>query len=137
MRNIVVAYDGSDPARRALERAAELAGNGATLTVVSAVSVQHASGIGRTAGPVDPEEREERNEDLVEAGKLLSEHGMTADLVETVGDPPDAISDMARELGADLVAVGTRGRSAGKRIVLGSVSTSVLHHAHCDVLVVR
>ena len=43
----------------------------------------------------------------------------------------------AREAGADLIAVGTRGLNAAQRALLGSVSTKVVHHAECDVLVVR
>ena len=38
---------------------------------------------------------------------------------------------------ADLIVVGTRGLHATKRLFLGSVSTKVVHHAPCDVLVVR
>jgi nucleotide-binding universal stress UspA family protein len=43
----------------------------------------------------------------------------------------------AEESGADLIVVGTRGLNAAKRLVLGSVSTNVVQHAPCDVLVVR
>ena len=43
----------------------------------------------------------------------------------------------AEESGADLIVVGTRGLNAAKRLVLGSVSTNVVHHAPCDVLVVH
>ena len=135
--NIVVAYDGSEPARRALDRAAALASQGASVTVVSAVSVQHPAAIGRTAGPVDPEELHERNRELAEAERLLAERGVHAKAIEVVGDPPDAIVEAAKEAGADLIIVGTRGQSLAKRLMLGSVSTGIVHHAHCDVLVVR
>ena len=57
--------------------------------------------------------------------------------MEGLGEPAEAIVDTARENGADLVIVGTRGENAAKRALMGSVSTSVLHHAPCDVLVVR
>ena len=135
--NIVVAYDGSEPARRALDRAAALASQGASVTVVSAVSVQHPAAIGRTAGPVDPDELQERNRELAEAERLLAERGVHAKAIEVVGDPPDAIVEAAKEAGADLIIVGTRGQSLAKRLMLGSVSTGIVHHAHCDVLVVR
>ena len=43
----------------------------------------------------------------------------------------------AEESDADLIIIGTRGLSVAKRMLLGSVSTNVVHHAPCDVLVVR
>ena len=67
----------------------------------------------------------------------LEQCGIEPKLVEGLGEPAEAIVDTARENGADLVIVGTRGENAAKRALMGSVSTSVLHHAPCDVLVVR
>jgi nucleotide-binding universal stress UspA family protein len=43
----------------------------------------------------------------------------------------------AEDSGADLIIVGTRGHNAAQRVLMGSVSTNVVHHAKCDVLVVR
>lgn len=135
MRNIVVGYDGSEAATRALSRAAEIA-NGATVTVVSAVHVRPtgARGPGRA---VDRAEVYERKRELDEAAALLRERGIMAREVEGRGDPADAIIDEANEIGADLIIVGTRGLNTAERLLLGSVSTKVLHHAPCDVLVVR
>jgi len=47
------------------------------------------------------------------------------------------IVDLAEELGAGLVVVGSRGLGGIKRALMGSVSDSVMRHAHCPVLVVR
>jgi nucleotide-binding universal stress UspA family protein len=49
----------------------------------------------------------------------------------------DAILDVAEEVGADLIVVGTRGHGAGRRLLRGSVSTKVAHHAPCSVLIVH
>ena len=49
----------------------------------------------------------------------------------------EAVLAEVRESGADLIVIGTRGLNAAQRLILGSVSTNVVHHAHCDVLVVR
>jgi nucleotide-binding universal stress UspA family protein len=136
MRNIVVGYDGSETAKRALERAAELASKyGASVTAVSAVHVLHSAG--RTAGARDPEEVAERRQELAEAEAFLAEKGIKANLVEGHGDPAEVIVDAAKEVGADLIVIGTRGLGAAERVLLGSVSTKVLHDAPCDVLVVR
>ena len=47
------------------------------------------------------------------------------------------IVGLAEELGADLIVIGSRGLSGMKRLVMGSVSESVVRHAPCPVLVMR
>ena len=133
MRKIVVGYDGSEPARRALERAAELAGGG-SVTVVAAVHVMPQ--FGRAPMQIDPEEIDERRRELHEAKAALEAKGIEAHAVEAHGDPADAIIEAA-EKGADLVVVGTRGANLASSVLLGSVSTKVVHEAPCDVMVVR
>jgi nucleotide-binding universal stress UspA family protein len=53
------------------------------------------------------------------------------------GPPASGILTVAEDIGADLIATGSRGRGAITSAVLGSVSTEILHGAHCDVLVVH
>jgi nucleotide-binding universal stress UspA family protein len=133
MKAIVVGYDGSDSAKRALARAAEWATNGTTLAVVSAV---HATPMaGRGASPFDPIEEDDMKRNLGEARTLVP--GKELRLVKGHGDPADVIVQEAKELDADLIVVGTTGHNPVARALLGSVSTSVVHHAPCDVLVVR
>ena len=52
------------------------------------------------------------------------------------GDPAEVLLDAARLYDADLLVVGSVGLVGAQRLLLGSVATSVLHHAPCDVLVV-
>jgi len=54
-----------------------------------------------------------------------------------MGRPDVEILDLAEELGAGLIVVGSRGLGGLRRTLLGSVSDSVVRHAHCPVLVVR
>ena len=54
-----------------------------------------------------------------------------------IGRPDAEIVILAQELGADLLVVGSRGRGGIRRALMGSVSDSVVRHAHCPVLVVR
>ena len=132
---IVVGYDGSETAKRALAKAAELARGGGSVSVVSVVSVH--TGAVHGAAPIDPDETTERSAELSEASAMLVEGGLKPKLIEGRGDPADAIVEAASSEGADLVIVGTRGKSALERTLLGSVSSKVVHDAPCDVLVVR
>jgi nucleotide-binding universal stress UspA family protein len=119
-RRILVAYDASDAARRALDRAADLAGYGSALTVVS---------VARDGGPYQPGPLDEAREQLVR-------RHVTATYLQPVGEPAGELVEAARTLEADLVVVGRRSRSL-RRLVLGSVSSEVVRQAPCDVLVVR
>ena len=135
MKKIVVGYDGTEIARRALERAARL---GADELIVISVAPKQPAG-GRIAGieVVDPADLEEHERELAEAKQLLDARGAEVRFVEASGDPADALVATADSEGADLIVVGTRGLNAVTRALYDSVSTKVLHHAHCDVLVVR
>jgi nucleotide-binding universal stress UspA family protein len=53
------------------------------------------------------------------------------------GRPADAILDLGERIGAGLIVVGSRGLGPVKRLLVGSVSESIVHHAKCPVLVVR
>ena len=137
MKRIVVGFDGSEHSRKALERAADLA-NGATVAVVSSADVARllrdpAGGV----SPVEPADAEERARALAEARQYLESRGVEGVFIEGTGHPADVLVQEAEESGADMIVVGTRGLNAAKRLVLGSVSTTVVHQAPCDVLVVR
>jgi nucleotide-binding universal stress UspA family protein len=137
-KHIVVGFDGSEHAQRALERAVDLAGPETTVTVVAAFDVFTPTGGRRADGtPADPHEASEGSTALAEACAFLAERGVEALPVEGFGDPSKLIAETAADAGADLVVVGTRGRNLAERLMLGSVSTGVVHRAPCDVLVVR
>lgn len=135
MNKILVAYDGSESAKRALEEAAKLVRDDGTLTVVSVA--EELPQFGRAAAMLVPEEDEERRHELREAKAMLAERGITAKVVERRGDAATMILDEAEKEGVELIVMGTRGLGSGKRWLLGSVSTKVLHHAPSNVLVVR
>jgi nucleotide-binding universal stress UspA family protein len=140
MERIVVGYDGSEQSRKALARAADIA-NGATLAVVSAAKVERL--VRDPSGgvePIDPADAEARDNALAEARKYLEGRSINnAVYVKGTGNAADVIVQEAEESGADLIVVGTRGLSTARLALrfMGSVSTNVVHHAPCDVLVVR
>jgi len=72
-----------------------------------------------------------------EAQKIGEAGGHVAGTYARVGRPDAEIAHLAEEIGAGLVVVGSRGWGPLKRAALGSVSESVVRHAHCPVLVVR
>ena len=131
---IVVGFDGSEPSKRALERAADLAGDDGRIVVVAAAEQHVRTGIA-TGSHLDPSEVEQRRGDLEEAQRILSERGIDAEPVEAQGDPGAVIVEAAKD--ADLIVVGSRGLNPVQRLLLGSVSSKVVHRAACDVLVVR
>lgn len=136
MQNVVVGYDGSEESRRALERAVAIGSSGGKVTVVTAVSIGAHTG-GRGMGALNEDELAAARSSLEAAKVQLQAQGIDAHAIEGEGEPADVITEAAREVGADLVVVGTRGLGAAKRLVLGSVSSKVVHDAPCDVLVVR
>jgi nucleotide-binding universal stress UspA family protein len=137
MKRIVVGFDGSENSHKALERAADLA-DGAVIAVVCSADVRRLmrdpSG---GASAIDPADEEARSNALAEAREYLEGRSIEGAYVEGVGNPADVMVQEAEASGADLIVVGTRGLHATKRLFLGSVSTKVVHHAPCDVLVVR
>jgi nucleotide-binding universal stress UspA family protein len=131
---VVVGYDGSDSSKRALQRVADFAADADRVLVVAAAESHARTGIAKGAH-LDPSEVQQRQSDLEEAKRFLSERGIEAETVEGQGDPGTVIVDAAKD--ADLVVVGTRGLNPVERILLGSVSSKVVHRAPGDVLVVR
>jgi nucleotide-binding universal stress UspA family protein len=136
MKTIVLGYDDSVGARRALARTAELArALAAKVVVVSVAPVLAPVGRGiRPSDPVDPFDLHEQ--ELEHARQRLDECGVDADYELAVGNPARAIIELADDRAADLVVVG---REAGllRRVLGESVSGAVERHAHCDVLVVH
>jgi nucleotide-binding universal stress UspA family protein len=132
---ILVAYDGSEAAGHAVERAGQIALRGGEVTVISVVPLQ-ASGP-RSAGPVISGDVEEHGRELDEAVAKLKVMGLEAQRIEAVGHVAESIVDEAERGGFELIVVGSRGHHGVARFLLGSTSTRVVTHAHCDVLVVR
>jgi len=141
MPRIIVGIDGSDHSRRALEWAAEEAAlRQAPLTVLI---VHHA-----LAGYFTPAVAYPGDESLVEQARGMAQE-MTDRVLEKAGpgSRPASVTVQsvngvpAEELikasaGADMLVVGSRGAGGFKRLLMGSVSTQVSHHAHCPVVII-
>jgi nucleotide-binding universal stress UspA family protein len=137
---ILLAVDGSEEASVTAQTAAELAQR--------TDSELHVIHVGEVRPVFHPERRGylARNEELqAEARRLLEEQvdgiksagGTVSKAHLRMGRPDEEIVGLAEELGADLIATGSRGVGGMRRALMGSISDSVVRHAHCPVLVVR
>ena len=148
MRTIVVGYDGTRPAERALERAAEIAkALGGTVLVASCAPLGDAVadvpvgafGLVPFAYPVaDAEHADDPwREHREHVSAYLDGIGVDHDFESALGRPAEEICEIAQERGADLIVVGTREPGFVDRLLTGSVSQGVARRAHCDVLIVH
>jgi nucleotide-binding universal stress UspA family protein len=130
-RRIAVAYDGTPEAKAALRRAEAVAiGTGATLEILTVVAPPVAvPGVGGYA-PIDPPEPDKiLNEAVNSVDDKLAAHGRRLD-----GPPARTLAE-ACEDGVDLLVAGSRRYGPVMRVLLGSVSTQLIHMAPCPVLV--
>jgi nucleotide-binding universal stress UspA family protein len=128
---MLVAYDGSAAARRALTRASEFATAADRVTVVNVMPVP---GVGAGIAPPNRERNRQRRL-LEDARQFMSSRGLKTDAVARVGEAAAQILAVADEVGADVIVVGRRrGRTAH---LLGSISSRIVRDANSDVLVVH
>lgn len=136
---ILVATDFSEPAGLAVERAIDLAARyGASLRVVHAWDfppIAYAA-MGQMMVDVLPFEQAARTQ-LDALVKALGERGVAVESTLCQGVAWDQIVSLAKQVGADLIVVGSHGRTGVKRAVLGSVAERVVRHATVPVLTVH
>jgi nucleotide-binding universal stress UspA family protein len=151
---ILLATDGSEDAIYATEAAVELSketsselhvvyvGEDAYSATLVYPQATDSGGI-QQEDPVFLEELERQFEQMArrvldaEVEKVRAAGGTVAQAHLRIGKAATAIVDLAENLSAGLIVVGSRGLSGIRRALMGSVSDSVIRHAHCPVLVVR
>jgi nucleotide-binding universal stress UspA family protein len=141
-QKIAVAVDGSDYANHALEIAIDMAkhfsGALAVVGVAPIVPVYIAPSEPLSPGVIPPSELPRYRDIVAAAVKRAKAAGVTN--VTGAAKEGVVVDELIGYLEAhptDLVVVGSRGLSTGKRILLGSVSSGLVNHAPCPVLVVR
>jgi nucleotide-binding universal stress UspA family protein len=134
MPRILIAVDGSDASRRALERVTSFMKEADVALVTVARPIYRDPPY---TGYTDPTDEEEQRQRLLEARAELQRAGIAATGYAPVGDPADQILATAKAFEADLIVLGARSLGTVGRRVLGSVSTKVMHESDRDVLIVK
>lgn len=142
--HVVVATDGSKEAEDAIRTARGLLNPTAiaAITVVTAINPVRAVAAYADLSvnlwqELDDAAKQGARQALDAARALLQGIDAPIDYEATEGSPADEVIRIARERGAGLIVIGSRGWGGVKSMLLGSVSDRVVHGAHCPVLVVR
>jgi nucleotide-binding universal stress UspA family protein len=146
--HVLIGTDGSDDAIAAAEAGLGLLGAPSAVTVVCVMDTPGAATAGLEsgfAGGMVSDSEVDRAWTLVEQDareaieRTVERLGVEVPVeqVTRAGEAGPAICHLAEEIGADVIVVGSRGRGAIKRALLGSVSTHITNNAPCPVVVVR
>lgn len=136
-KKILLAYDGSEPARKAFERCLEMTKSfGAQLNVVAVVRPPDFAEDVETEALIESG-RSQCNAQLARLESRADAAGIHLGTHIRVGHPAEQIIAAADEWHADLIVTGHRGKGLFERWLLGSVSRLVIAYAHCAVLVIR
>lgn len=145
---VLLATDGTDQGQTAVE-ALKVLGlkDGDRVEIVSVIETVYPSVIDIYSGYLPDAEQlleKERDSALVflqeaakKAASFFSGENIAISTEVLAGSPESAIVERAEETGTDIIVVGSHGYRAWERLLIGSVSDSVVHHAPCSVLVVR
>lgn len=131
---IVVGYDGSESARRGVDRVRGWGLRRSALVLVAVTPTMTSAGLGEELADSSFD-----SDSVLREARGLLEAGGDAGPVElrtASGDPALVLVRTVREVDADLLVVGRRGRDFVSRALLGSVAERVIRDAPCDVLVV-
>ena len=131
---ILIAYDGSEASQRALDRVIRFMKEAEVGLVTVARPIYRDAPY---TGYADPKDEEEQKQVLFAAREVLANGGISATGFAPVGDPADEVLATAKAFEAELIVIGARSLGTVGRLVLGSVSTKVMHESDCDVLVVK
>lgn len=126
-RRILLATDSSAHSEKAVAHAAALARSfGLPVSVVTVFAPKHSEA-----------RRAESRQAVERAGAALAAQGIAVDTAILEGEPASEIANYSRSAGADLIIVGSHGRTGLGRLLMGSVSETIIGQATCPVLVVK
>lgn len=135
-KRILVAFDGSRYSNKAVREAVDMAKtSGAELFIVSAVDVTEEF---EAQAPGLTDKMTEKTRKLLDkVTEKISAAKIEVEEEVHVGDPYEIIVNAAKKKKADLIVMGSHGRTGISRLLMGSVAARVIGHAPCSVLVVK
>jgi nucleotide-binding universal stress UspA family protein len=138
IRTILVALDGSAPSERALAMAEDLAAAYSARLILTTVLERQVllAGEFTTLQDPTPEAQKVVRNELEQKVSALTARGRRAETCVAVGEPCATLLELAGRYEADVILTGRSGKGAVARVVLGSVTTSLLHRSTKPILVV-
>ena len=142
MKKILLAYDGSEMAKKALQAARRIGLQDESEIIVLTVAAQFNFVDLDTGGKRYMDEafkavHEMSKKILDSASKEFADYPFKVNYIDKMGGPGDEIVTYANEHDIDLIVMGSRGLGAIKRTFLGSVSNYVLNHTEKSVYIVK
>jgi nucleotide-binding universal stress UspA family protein len=145
LTTILVGCDLSPASDQALDRAIAIAElHGATIVLVHAQAQDEEASVGEIdrealeqLGEVSAAVRAHDARELADRMSRIQARGVAVDLISRVGPPDEVLAQAAAERVAELIVIGSQGHTGIARMLLGSVASSTIRHASCDVLVCR
>jgi nucleotide-binding universal stress UspA family protein len=144
VRKLLVPTDFSDDASHALDAVGALFEGAAAQIEITLVHVYQLpvmvaplTGFGPELPVLAEGARDAAHDALDPLADRLRARGYQVTVVGREGDPATVVTELARSVGADLIAMGTRGLSKLKQLLLGSTAERVVQHAPCPVLTLR
>lgn len=137
---VVIPTDGSKFSKNAADVGFEMAETlGATVHALSVgdTSLTHRSSVGGGPGKTKEDVAEMAAEWAADLAEDAREHGLEAETVVRTGTPAAEIAEYAGEVDADMIVIGTAGRSGIERTIVGSVTDKVVRTAPVPVVTVR
>lgn len=137
---VLVPVDGSDNSYRALDAALLLSEKlGSIITVIHVMEEVPITHIGweKMLNELLEAYKKENQDILLKCSEIANQKGLTVKTFLIEGNPASAILDYNKKEKFDLVIMGSRGLGKFKELILGSVSSKIVHHSPCAVLLIR
>lgn len=138
--NILVPVDGSDNSYRALDAALlfseKLGSNITVVHVMEQVPITHI-GSEKLLSEFLEAYKKENQDILSKCSEIATQKGLTIKTLLLQGNPASVILDYSKQEKFDLLIMGSRGMGKFKELILGSVSSKIVHHSPCAVLLIR